>query len=316
MQIGILTTGNEIEDNRLLEAAEQRGHHAELLYLPKCSISVCLNNPEIYYEGRPIAHLYDVIIPRVDVPHTEFGMVVLRQFQSMHICTTDRAQALELGRDKLRCLQRLLRDNIPFPTTGYAHSKEDFDNIIKTVGGVPVIIKLIEGTEGIGVFLADDLKHAKNILKTFQRLSAPLIIQEFIEESAGSDIRAFVIDGHVIAAMQRQSQDGDFRANIALGGRSAPVLLSPEEQEIAINAAKAIGINIAGIDLIRSRKGTLVIEINTAPNFSGKWGLEEVSGVDVAGCIIDYAVQKKHEHGNKSIPKILTPHPNNLLQTA
>ena len=306
MRIGILTSGNIEEDNRLLEAARERGHEARLLQLLKCSVGVCPDFPEVYYEGKPIANEIDMIIPRIDTPHTEYGFTILRQFQSMHIFTTDKARALELGRDKLRCVQRLLRQNVPFPSTGFAHSTEDFDNIIKTVGGVPLIIKLVEGTEGVGVFLADNMKHAVNLLKTFSQLSTPLLVQEFIEESSGKDIRAFVVGDEIVATMQRISKDGDFRANIALGGQSETVELTELEKEITMKAVKAIGINIAGVDLIRSKKGPLVIEINTSPNFGGKWGLEDISGVDVAGKIIDYAVkqklQKEHD-GSVSILK-------------
>ncbi len=290
MRIGILTTGNEHEDNRLVEAAEQRGHEPRLLHLLKCSLSVCNERPNVYYKGTPISDDFDVIIPRIDTSHTQYGLTILRQFQAMHIFTTDIAHALELGRDKLRCIQRLLRENIPFPSTGFAHSKEDFDNIINTVGGVPLIIKLVEGTEGVGVFLADDMKHAVNLLKTFQQLSVPLIAQEFIEESAGKDVRVFVVGDEIVATMQRQSKDGDFRANHALGGETQLTILSEQEKEVALTAARAIGINIGGVDLIRSNRGPMVIEINVAPGFTG---LEEITGVDVAGKIIEYAVEQK-----------------------
>lgn len=300
MKIGILTTGNEEEDNRLLEAGKQRGHETRLLHLENCSLSVCMASPDVYYEGVSIGKEFDLIIPRIDTPHTQYGLTVLRQFQSMHVFTTDKARALELGRDKLRCAQRLLRENVPFPSTGFAHSKSDFDNIINIVGGVPLIIKLVEGTEGIGVFLADDMKQAVNLLKTFKQLSAPLIVQKFIEESAGTDIRAFVVGGEIVACMQRISKDGDFRANIALGGESEIVDLTPLEKDITLRATRAIGIHVAGVDLIRSNEGPLVIEINTAPNFGGKWGLEEISGIDVAGAIIDYSVRAKAEHAKKT----------------
>lgn len=291
MRIGILTSGHEHEDARLLSAALQRGYDAQLLYLHKCSLSICPENPNVYYDGEPIGQDFDIIVPRIDTPHTEYGLTVLRQFQSMHIFVTDRPRALELGRDKLRCVQRLLRKNVPFPSTGFAHSKEDFDNIINTVGGIPLIIKLIEGTEGVGVFLADNKKHAVNLLKTFSQLSTPLMVQEFIEESAGTDVRAFVVGGRVIASMQRNSRDGDFRANAALGGDLESITLTPLEEEIALKAAEAIGINVAGVDLIRSNKGPLVIEINVSPGFTG---LESVSDKDIAGAIIDYAVHAKH----------------------
>ncbi len=292
MRIGILTTGHEEEDNRFLEAAKQRGYDVKLLYILKCSIGVCIDKPEIYYEGNSIKSDFDIIIPRIDTPHTDYGLTILKQFRSMRVFTSESSSALELGRDKLQCVQRLMREKIPFPATGFAYSKEDFDNIINTVGGVPLIIKLVKGTEGVGVFLADDMKHAINLLKTFKQLSSPLIVQKFIEESAGTDIRAFVVGGKVIAAMERKAVDGDFRANIALGGQGKSLKLTPEEEDLAIRAAKAIDINVAGVDLVRSNDGPLVIEINTSPNFqSKKMGLENVSGVDIAGAIIEFAVE-------------------------
>lgn len=293
MKIGILTTGNEEEDNRLFEASLERGHNAEILNLSQCCLHVCTEFPNVYYDDRAIGEEFDIILPRIDTPHTQYGLTILRQFQSMHVYTSDMAFSLEVGRDKMRCMQRLLKKNVPFPSTGIAYAKKDFDNMVERVGGAPIIVKLVEGTEGVGVFLANDAKEAIYLLRTFKQLSTPLIVQKFIEESSGSDIRAFVVGGKVIAAMERVSNDGDFRANIALGGQSKSITLSPEEEKVALDAAKAIGINIAGVDLIRSKHGPLVIEINVAPNFGGKWGLEDVSGVDVAGAIVDFAISEK-----------------------
>lgn len=293
MHIAILTTGQAREDSRLEEAAKSRGHEVSMLDLHHCSISVCTDNAELYYDGRDISRQFDAVIPRINVSYTDYGLTILRQFQALQVYTTDTAYSIELGRDKLRCLQYLMRNEVPFPRTGYAYSKEDFTNIIQTVGGEPLVIKLLEGTEGIGVFLAEDRKYAKNILKTFKQLDAPLIVQEFIAESSGTDLRCFVIGDEIVASMQRESQDDDFRANIALGGKSSAIEITEEEKKIALNAAKAIGMNIAGIDLIRSNRGTLVIEINVSPDFSGEHGLEEVSGVNVADAIIEFAEKGK-----------------------
>lgn len=261
--------------------------------LLKCGLSVCPNDPKLYFEGKRIGHEFDIIIPRINVDYTEYGLTILRQFQAMDVYTTDTAYSIELGRDKLRCLQYLMRKDVPFPTTGFAYSKSDFESIINTVGGTPLVIKLVEGTEGVGVFLVEDDKQAVNILKTFRQLDARLITQEFIKESAGTDIRCFVIGGKVAAAMERSSQDEDFRANISLGGHSRQVDLTADEENLAVRAADAIGLNIGGVDIIRSSRGPLIIEINTSPDFSGEYGLEETSGVDVAGAIIDYAVEGK-----------------------
>lgn len=294
LKIGILTT-QDVEENKLLiDAAKDLGHKAKLLYHTKCSLSICQNSPEIYYEGKPIGNAFDIIIPRVDKPHPEYAITVLRQFEAMHIFTSETPRAITIARDKLLCAQRFLREDIPFPSTGFAYSKEDFDSIINTVSGIPLIIKLAEGTEGVGVFLADNLKHAINLLKTFKQLSTPLMVQKFIEESSGKDIRAFVCGDRVIAAVQRESQDNDFRANISQGGTAKVIQLTNKEEEIAINAAKAIKINIAGVDLIRSKDGPLVIEINSSLNFSRKYMKD--AGVNAANTIIEFAVNKYQEN--------------------
>jgi ribosomal protein S6--L-glutamate ligase len=259
-------------------------------------LSVCQDSSDVFYEGKSIGQTFDIIIPRLNVSFTLFGLAVLRQFQAMNIYVTDTAYSIELGRDKLRCLQYLLRQEIPFPTTGFAYSKDDFENIIQTVGGTPLVIKLIEGTEGTGVFLVDDIKQAENIMGTFQQIDTPVIVQEFIAESAGTDLRCFVVGDKIVATMKRESQDGDFRANVSLGGHSSAEIITKEEEEVVLRAAKAIGLNIAGVDLIRSNKGPLIIEINVSPDFCGEQGLESVTGVDVAGAIIDHAVQGKKNY--------------------
>ncbi len=293
LKIGILTT-QDVEENRLLiEAVEKLGHKAKLLHHTKCSLSICQNSPEIYYENKPIGKEFDIIIPRVDKPHPEYALAVLRQFEAMHICISETPRAISIARDKLLCAQRLLRENIPFPSTGFAYSKEDFDSIINTVGGVPLIIKLVEGTEGVGVFLADDTKHAVNLLKTFKQLSTPLIAQKFIEESSGKDIRAFVCGGRVMAAIQRESDDNDFRANVSQGGIAKVIQLTEEEEEICIKAARAVKINVAGVDLIRSNQGPLIIEINASLNFARKY-MEE-AGIDAAKIIVEFAINKYEE---------------------
>ena len=292
MRIGILTTHTEKEeDQRLLQAANEKGYTARTLHALKCSISICKDIPEVYYDGRAISKDFDIIIPRIDTPHTEYGFTILKQFESMHVFTSELARGLMLGRDKLQCMQRLLKKDVPFPTTGYAYSKEDFENVIHIAGGVPLVIKLVEGTEGVGVFLADDMKHAVNLLKTFKQLSTPLIVQKFIEESSGTDLRVFVIGGKIAAAMERTSKDGDFRANISLGGQSKNVDLTPEEKDAAIRASEAVGVNVAGVDLVQSNNGPLVLEINTSPDFGGEWGLENITNVDIAGAIVDHAVE-------------------------
>jgi len=298
MKIGILTTNQIDEDNRFIEAATERGHDIERIELKKCSVNVCPESAAVFYDGVDISKTYDIIIPRLNVSHTGYGLAILRQFQAMDVYVTDTAHSIELGRDKLRCMQYLLRHKVPFPKTGFADSKDDFENICKTIGGAPLILKLLEGTEGTGVFLVDDIKFAENIKATCKQFDTPILVQEFISESKGNDLRCFVVGEKVVATMKRESQDGDFRANVSLGGHSTSEELSAEEEEIAINAAKAIGLHVAGVDMIRSNKGALIIEINVSPDFCGEQGIESVTGVDVAGAIIDYAVQSKKEYDN------------------
>lgn len=295
MKIAILTTDSRQEDSRLAEAAAQRGHSAEILTVQKCSIGICNKQPQIFFKGKDVSTAYDIVIPRINIPYTQHGLAILRQFQAMGVHTTDVAHSLEMGRDKLRCKQHLIQNDVPTPKTGYAYSQSDYDMIIESVGGPPLILKLIEGTEGTGVFLARDEKEARNILSSFKQFDARIIVQEFIEESAGMDLRCFVVGGRVIASMRRESQDGDFRANVALGAKSFSETVSGEEEETVLKAAKSIGINIAGVDVIRSKRGSLIIEINVSPDFCGESGLEATSGVDVAGAIIDFAVAGKEE---------------------
>lgn len=317
MRIGILTTGSKYEDDRLVESAKKSGCDAQLLKVLKCSISVDVDQPKIYYEGTDISHVFDIIIPRINIPHTIYGLTILRQFQVMNIYTTDVALALEIGRDKLRCKQYLMSQHLPVPTTGYGYSKNDFDTVIQAVGGPPLILKLVEGTEGTGVFLAKDEKEAHNILGSFKQFDARVISQEFIEESSGTDLRCFVVGNKVVAAMKRESQDGDFRANVALGAHSFKVDITPEEEKLALDGARAIGINVAGIDIIRSKRGPLIIEINVAPDFGGEFGLEATTGADVAGEIIKFAIEgkKKFDRGPYSffnlkrwLPESIYPH--------
>lgn len=295
MRIAILTTDSKEEDSRLVEAAAQKGHVAEILKVQKCSIGICNKNPEIFFKGQDISNAYDIVIPRINTPYTQHGLAILRQFQAMGVYTTDVAHSLEMGRDKLRCKQHLIQNDVPTPKTGYAYSQSDYDRIIESVGGPPLILKLIEGTEGTGVFLARDEKEARNILGSFRQFDARIIVQEFIEESSGTDLRCFVVGGRVVASMRRESQDGDFRANIALGAKSFIEEISEEEEDVVLRAASSIGINVSGIDVIRSKRGPLIIEINVAPDFCGESGLEATSGVDIAGAILDFALKGREK---------------------
>lgn len=293
MRIGVLTTHIHEEEKRLVEAGKQRGHQVDILEVKRFGIGICPNDPKIYYEGERVSTTYDAIIPRIDPPETEFGFTVLRQFQALDVYTTDTAYSLELCRDKIRCMQYLMRKDVPFPTTGSAYSREEYDKVIKTVGGAPLIIKLNQGTEGVGVFLAEDEKAAKNFLGTFKQFDVRVLMQEFVAESSGSDIRVVVLDGQIIGAMQRSSQDGDFRANISQGGITEVVELNQAEQDVVLHATQAMRLSMAGVDLIRSKNGPLILEVNSAQDFVGPHEFEEVTGIDFAGMIIDYAVKGK-----------------------
>ena len=262
----------------------------------KFSLSIYPDNPGIYYNGKSVENDFDIIIPRIDIPHTNFGYEVLRQFQAIGTYVTDTAHSLELARNKIRCFQYLTKRNVPFPKTGSAFAAEGYEKILNTIGSEPFIIKLNEGTQGVGVFLAQDQSQAENFLNTFQQLDTEVMLQEFIEEAAGTDLRCFVVGGEVVASMRRESQSDDFRANVSLGGHAYQVDLSEDEHDVALNAAAALNLNIGGVDIVRSKRGPLVIEINGAPDFTGEWGLENVSGVDVAMAIIDYALDGKSRY--------------------
>lgn len=293
MHIGILSTHITPEEERLIEAGKERGHAVTVLEVLKFGINICPDEPRIFYEGQRVGDEFDAIIPRIDPPHTDFGYVVLRQFQAMDVYVTDTAYSLEMCRDKMRCLQYLMRKGVPFPATGYAYTKEGYRKVLKTAGDPPWVIKLNEGTEGVGVFLAEDKKQAKNFLRTFQSFDAKVMVQEFLSESSGEDIRVVVLGGKVHAALERKSQDGDFRSNVALGGHTTVVELTKEEEEVALKATEAMGLSMAGVDLMRTKNGPMIIEVNSAQDFTGPHLIEEKCGVDFAGMMIDFAVEGK-----------------------
>lgn len=236
------------------------------------------------YSGKRLEH-FDAVIPRVGASNTFYGTAVVRQFEIMGVAAANTAQAISRSRDKLRCMQILAKENISLPITGFAHSTQDTDGLINMVGGPPVVIKLIEGTQGIGVVLAETYQSAKSMIEAFRGLSAHILVQEFVAEAQGEDIRAFVVGDQVIAAMRRKAAAGEFRANIHRGGKSEKVELTPEEIETSLRAAKAVGLRVAGVDLLRSKDGPKILEINSSP---GLQGIEAATGIDVAGIIIDY----------------------------
>lgn len=285
MKLAILSQDAKLySTSRLREAAEQRGHHVKVVDYMRCYINVVANNPCVMYSGRRLEH-YDAIIPRVGASNTFYGTAIVRQFELMGVATANSSQAISRSRDKLRCMQILAKEGIGLPITGFAHSTQDTDGLINMVGGPPVIIKLIEGTQGIGVVLAETYTSAKSMIEAFRGLSAHILVQEFIKEANGEDVRAFVVGDKVIAAMRRKAAEGEFRANIHRGGKSERVELTEEESAAAVLAAKAVGLHVAGVDMLRSHSGPKILEINSSP---GLQGIEGATGVDVAGLIIEY----------------------------
>jgi ribosomal protein S6--L-glutamate ligase len=269
---------------RLKEAAEAKGHNIRVVDYMRCYINVSTPHPCVMYSGKPLEN-YDAVIPRIGASNTFYGTAVVRQFELMGVGSANSSQAISRSRDKLRCFQILAKEGISLPITGFAHSTQDTDGLIKMVGGPPVVIKLIEGTQGIGVVLAETYQSAKSMIEAFRGLSAHILVQEFVKESKGEDIRAFVVGDRVIAAMRRRAVEGEFRANIHRGGKSEKIDLTAEEIQCAIRASKAVGLSVSGVDLLRSNSGPKILEINSSP---GLQGIESATGIDVAGEIIDF----------------------------
>lgn len=291
MNICILSTGQIKEDRRLVEAALERGHQARIYNMRDISLVLAQHQPKAYVADMDITNAFDVVIPRLNVGCSDYGINVIQQFICSKTYVSEAPDALRLGRDKLKCLQYLLAQGLPFPTTCIAFKPEEFCRLAEHTG-LPVVVKLIDSTEGVGVFVVQTPKELDNLVRTFDRLKVSYVIQRFVSESAGNDIRAFVVGGKVVAAMERHSDDGDFRANISLGGTAGACELTREEEEMALAATAAIGINVAGVDLLRSKNGPMLLEINVSPDFTGEQGIECITGVDIAGAIIDFTTQQ------------------------
>ena len=285
MKIAILSQdGSLYSTRRLREAGEQRGHEMRVVNYLRCYMNITSHRPSIVYNGKPLEN-FDAIIPRIGASKTFYGTAVVRQFEVMGVFSTNESQAISRSRDKLRCLQILARDGIGLPVTGFAHATQDIDGLIETVGGAPLVIKLLEGTQGIGVVLAETYQAAKSVIEAFRGLDANILVQEYIKEAGGADLRCFVVGSKVIAAMKRQGAEGEFRSNLHRGGKAESIKLTPEERSTAIRAAKAMGLRVAGVDLLRSNHGPVVMEVNSSP---GLEGIEKATGIDVAAKIIDY----------------------------
>jgi ribosomal protein S6--L-glutamate ligase len=294
MKIVILARNPKLYSHqRLVEAAKLRGHSIRIINPLHCYMNITSNRPSIHYRGGEIIENVDAVIPRIGASVTFYGTAVLRQFEMMGVFPLNESIAIARSRDKLRSMQLLSRKGIPLPVTGFAHSPQDTDDLIKMVGGAPLVVKLLEGTQGIGVVLAETHNAAESVIKAFKGLNANILVQEFIKEAKGTDLRCLVVGDKVVGAMQRCAKEGEFRANLHQGGTAELVKITPEERMMAVRATKIMGLNVAGVDLIRSNHGTLVIEVNSSP---GLEGIEKATGKDIAGEIIKF-LENTAKHG-------------------
>jgi ribosomal protein S6--L-glutamate ligase len=285
MKIGVLSRNGKLySTKRLIEAGEKRGHEMYLIDHTKCFLTIEQDHPMVYYDEKKIDFL-DAIIPRIGASVTFYGAAVIRQFEMMGVFTTLKSVALTRSRDKLRSIQILAKSNVGIPKSAFAKSTHDTKNLVKSVGGTPVIIKLLEGTQGLGVVLAETKKAAESVIEAFYSLDANMLVQEFIKEANGTDIRAFVVNNKVVGAMERKGVEGEFRSNLHRGGKSMAKRLTLKERKTALNAAKAMGLSVAGVDMLPSAKGPLVLEVNSSP---GLEGIEKATKIDIADKIIEY----------------------------
>lgn len=285
MKIAILSQKASLySTRRLKEAGEQRGHQMKVIDYLRCYMNIASHRPTVVYQQKQLED-FDAIIPRIGASKTFYGTAVVRQFEMMGVFTANESQAISRSRDKLRCLQLLAREGIGLPVTGFANSTKDIEGLIEIVGGAPLVIKLLEGTQGIGVVLAETTQAAKSVIEAFRGLDANILVQEFIKEAEGADIRCFVVGDKVVASMKRQGEAGEFRSNLHRGGTAEKIKLTPEGRSTAVRAAKTMGLKVAGVDILRSNHGPVVIEVNSSP---GLEGIEAASNVDVASKIIEF----------------------------
>lgn len=283
MKLAILSRNKRLySTNSLYEAAVKAGHDVRVIDYVKCHMEITSMRPSIYLGDEKLEG-FDAIIPRIGATYTFFGCAVVRQFEMMNVYSLNESVAISRSRDKLRSLQLLARKGIGLPVTTFAHDPRATGQLVKQVGGAPVVIKLLEGTQGVGVVLAETNKAAESVIEAFRGLNANILAQEFIKEAGGADIRCFVVGGKVVAAIKRQGKEGEFRSNLHRGGSASVVKITPEERSTAARAAKIMGLNVAGVDLLRSNHGPVVMEVNSSP---GLEGIETATGKDVAGLII------------------------------
>lgn len=292
MKIGVLSRKASLySTKRLVDAAKERGHNVTVVNYARCYMNITSHKPQVLLHGEPLH--FDAIIPRIGASYTFYGTALVRQFETMGVFSANESQAIARSRDKLRSLQLLAAEGIGLPVTGFARSPKDIDGLIDLVGGAPLIVKFLEGTQGIGVVLAENHKAAESVIAAFTQLDVNILVQEYIKEAGGADIRAFVIGNKVVAAMKRQAPEGEFRSNLHRGGSATKVKLTPEERSTALRATKILGLKVSGVDMLRSNHGPVIMEVNSSP---GLEGIEEATGVDVAGRIIDF-VSENAGHG-------------------
>lgn len=294
MKIALMTrNANLYSHRRLIEVAHERGHEIDPIDYLRCYMNITSHRPELRFMGERLTG-YDAVIPRIAASRTYYGLAVLRQFEMMRVWPVNESVAIGRSRDKLRSMQLLSRDGIGLPVTAFAHDTKQTDEVIKIAGGAPVVIKLLEGTQGLGVVLGETHNSAKSIVEAFRSTNINILIQEFIKEAGGTDIRAFVIGGKVIAAMERKGAADDFRSNLHRGGSARSIKITPEERSTAIRAAKSMGLNVAGVDMLRANHGAVVMEVNSSPGIEG---IENATGIDVASKIIEF-MEKNRKPGN------------------
>jgi ribosomal protein S6--L-glutamate ligase len=297
MKILVLSTDPHLYSTaRLVEAGQNRGHEVKVINHRRCYMNIASMRPGVHYRGQALDD-FDAVIPRIGASVTFYGTAVVRQFEMMGVYCLNESVAISRSRDKLRALQLLARKGIGMPVTGFASSPDDTDHLLSLVGDAPVVIKLLEGTQGVGVVLAETRKAAESVIEAFRGLNANFLVQEFIKEAGGADIRCFVIGDKVVASMKRQAKEGEFRSNLHRGGQAHLVRITPEERSTAVRAAKIMGLNVAGVDLLRSNHGAVVMEVNSSP---GLEGIEKATGKDVAGMIIEFIEKDVRKRGTKT----------------
>ena len=285
MKIALLTRNQKLYSHqRLMETAVGRGHEIVPIDYLRCYMNITSRKPELRYRGEKLEG-FDAVIPRIAASHTFYGLAILRQFEMMGVYPLNESVAIGRSRDKLRCLQILARDGVGLPATAFANDPQRTDEILDLVGGAPVVIKLLEGTQGIGVVLGETQKSAKSVIEAFHGVEVNILVQEFIKEAEGHDVRAFVVGRKIVAAMERIGPEGEFRSNLHRGGSAKITELTAEEKATALKAAQSMGLNVAGVDMLRSKRGPVVMEVNSSP---GLEGIEHASEIDVAKAIIQF----------------------------